>query len=344
MIVQRIFGFKSLVLRTWFHLTYLSLYATIAYFLYVHFDLTFLAIPWLPVSLIGIAVSFYVGFKNNSAYDRSWEARKIWGAIVNSSRAFGSNVRHFITPLFSKADHSDSELQLWHKKLIYRHITWLYQLRLQLLKPQEWEHLYGNWGVRKFAESRRKRTLEMFPIPEIEKIHEEYLEESDRQRLKSSPNHATTLLDSQSKDFRDLREMDLLDDFRHMVIQRRITEFYEQQGKLERIKNFPLPRTYASVSYYFVALFVVLLPFGLLPEFVKLGPGYNWIMIPFSALVSWVFILMELVGDYTENPFEGMAGDIPMLSITRTIERDLLAMLESKELPPIIESKNNILM
>ena len=43
-------------------------------------------VPRLPLSVIGTAVAFHIGFKNNSSYDRMWEARKIWGAIVNSSR------------------------------------------------------------------------------------------------------------------------------------------------------------------------------------------------------------------------------------------------------------------
>ena len=53
---------------------------------------------------------------------------------------------------------------------------------------------------------------------------------------------------------------------------------------------------------------------------------------------------MEVVGDYTENPFQGMANDIPMLSLCRTIEIDLLEMLGETNLPAPIEAKNNILM
>jgi len=67
--------------------------ATLYEFLPVHW----LAIPWLPLSVIGTAVAFYVGSKNNSSYDRMWEARKIWGAIVNSSRIWGATVRSFVT-------------------------------------------------------------------------------------------------------------------------------------------------------------------------------------------------------------------------------------------------------
>ena len=47
-------------------------------------------------TLVGVAVSFYLGFKNNSANDRTWEARKVWGAIVNSSRSWGILVRDLV--------------------------------------------------------------------------------------------------------------------------------------------------------------------------------------------------------------------------------------------------------
>ena len=61
--------------------------ALIPVVLYEIFDLKWLHLPWLPIALIGTAVAFVVGFQNNAAYDRIWEARKIWGGIVNASRS-----------------------------------------------------------------------------------------------------------------------------------------------------------------------------------------------------------------------------------------------------------------
>ena len=67
-----------------------------------HFNIIRINIPWLPVSVVGTAVAFYVGFKNNQAYDRMWEARKIWGGIVNDSRTWGMMVDGFVSNLFAK--------------------------------------------------------------------------------------------------------------------------------------------------------------------------------------------------------------------------------------------------
>ena len=91
-------------------------------------------VPWLPISVVGTAVAFYVGFKNNQAYDRLWEARKIWGSIINSSRGWGSTAKAFV-----KSEQID--FHAYHKKFIYRHIGWLYALRNQLLIPTTWERI-----------------------------------------------------------------------------------------------------------------------------------------------------------------------------------------------------------
>jgi len=62
------------------------------------------------------------------------------------------------------------------------------------------------------------------------------------------------------------------------------------------------------------------------------------------VLVAWIYLCMELVGDYSENPFEGLGNDIPMLSLCRVIEIDLREMLGETELPPPIQAVNGVLM
>lgn len=87
-----------------------------------------------------------------------------------------------------------------------------------------------------------------------------------------------------------------------------------------------------------------MLPLGIVAEFAKLGPAGVWLMIPFGSIVGWIYVLMELIGDYSENPFEGLSTDIPMLSICRTIEIDLLQMLNETDLPKPIQPIHNVLM
>jgi len=88
----------------------------------------------------------------------------------------------------------------------------------------------------------------------------------------------------------------------------------------------------------------MLLPLGLVNEFSKLGDYGIWMSIPFCIIIGWIYIIMELVGDYSENPFEGLMFDIPMLSICRNIEIDLLQIMGETELPDPISSKNGVLV
>jgi putative membrane protein len=148
----------------------------------------------------------------------------------------------------------------------------------------------------------------------------------------------------QSKQLKELKQSGLIDPLNHVAMEGLLINFYEQQGKSERIKNFPYPRQFASINLFFVRLFVFMVPFGMLKEFEKLGDHMVWLTVPFSVLVSWVFSSMEKVGESTENPFEGGANDVPITSMSRTIEIDLREMLDETDLPPAIQPINNILM
>src|SRR5262245_914705 len=99
-------------------IVFLAVLAAVPTALYDFADWKFLAIPWVPVALIGTAAAFIVGFRNTQTYNRLWEARQIYGAIVNSSRSWGIMARDFV-----KTDDPAK------KQLIYRHIAWLTALR-----------------------------------------------------------------------------------------------------------------------------------------------------------------------------------------------------------------------
>ncbi|HEV7382068.1 MAG TPA: bestrophin family ion channel, partial [Dyadobacter sp.] len=94
-----------------------------------------LAIPWVPVALLGTATAFISGFNNTQTYNRLWEARQIYGAIINNSRALSMMIKDFV-----RTD-DKSEEKLLHKEMVYRHIAWLTALRFQLRETKSWEHV-----------------------------------------------------------------------------------------------------------------------------------------------------------------------------------------------------------
>jgi ion channel-forming bestrophin family protein len=286
-----------------------------------------LAIPWVPIAMIGTAAAFIVGFKNTQTYNRLWEARQIYGAIVNSSRSWGIMARDFVT---------DPAAQ---KILIYRHIAWLTALRYQLRESRIWENTekkYNQEYKRFYTIPEKESSLEV----ELKNV----LSEEDATYVLDKKNRAAQLISLQSQHLKQLHNDGHLDLLKYIELQNMLVNLFDQQGKCERIKNFPYPRQFASINKFFIILFISVVPFGLLNEFQKMGEHFVWLNIPFSMVVCWVFSSMERVGEATENPFEGGANDVPISALSRTIEIDLREMLDEKELPPALQPVNNILM
>lgn len=322
------YTFREFVYWTRRHIYKLFFLALIPTVLY-HLGLTFLSITWVPVALLGTAVSFIVGFKNNTSYARLWEARTIYGSIVNSSRSFAVMTRDF----------AKAEVEV--KTIFNRHFAWLTALRYQLREPRPWENMSNPENV-EYATH--------YHIPEKQvKMEDElkkYLSEEELNYILTKKNKATQLMALQSRHINNLR----LTEFQLLQLQTAITSFYDSQGKAERIKNFPYPRHFSSIASYMLYFFVLLVPFGLLNEFQKLGngtmiEGYSiWLNVPFSLLLSWVFVALDAVGESSNNPFEGSANDVPISNISRTIEIDMRDMLDETDLPSPTVAENNILM
>lgn len=288
-----------------------------------------IALPWSPIGILGIGVAFYLGFKNNSSYDRTWEARKIWGGIVNNSRTFGVATTSFVQG--TGAD----QIQ---KELIYRHIAWITALRHQLRLSKPWEHvknrLNGLYSPTVCENYHNKLEVEL----------SKYISQDEIKQIQGKTNIATQILEIQSRRLQELKDQGYFEDFRHMEFHKLVTSFYEDQGKSERIKNFPFPRQYASTALWMTFIFAAIIPFGLIDIF-KATEGWLFWACPFiSGLVTWVFFLMEKIGDYSENPFEGTYNDVPITSIGVGIEIDLREMINDDDIPKPIQDMNGFLM
>ena len=293
--------------------------------LFHHFSDIHFALPWQPISVIGIAVAFYLGFKNNSSYDRTWEARKIWGGIVNDSRSFGAEVVAFV-----KGDNA-AEV---HKELIYRHVAWLTALRYQLRLSREWEH------TEERVKGRFSPVVCEEYVENLETELEKFLPQEEVAAYEKNTNTATQILVKQSKRLQELRDKEYFEDFRHMALADLITRFYDGQGKSERIKNFPFPRQYASTALWLTFVFCGILPFGIMDVFHSMTGWLYWVCPFIVGLVTWIFFLMEKIGDYSENPFEGTYNDVPITTIARGIEIDMREMINDTNIPGGIPAEN----
>ncbi len=337
MYIKRNLNWSIIIRYSWKNLIIFTIWASLVFAAYYFLGWTQIDIPFQPLSVIGIAVAFYIGFKNSQSYDRFWEGRKIWGGIVNYSRTWAIQVLSFVK---SEDPEYDKKMQ---RQMIHRHIGWLNALRVQLRQPKWWA-IKENRAIEKIFDKHGERNIS---------CNEAYNFVSMREfsDLKKRVNPATHLVKNQAMDVSELRQKDIIDGFQEDQLQSVLEEFYNLQGKCERIKNTPFPRQYAYFSNVFTWIFVLLLPFGLLDVFeAGIGGGseavksmYIFMMIPFSVLISWIFTTMEKVGDNSEDPFEGRINDVPMTALCRTIEIDLRDMLNEQDLPEPVAPKDNIL-
>jgi putative membrane protein len=316
-------------------IAYLLLWSIIPTVLYEVFDLKWISVPWPVVALLGTATAFVVGFKNVQTYNRTWEARQIWGAAMSASRAWALMCRDFID------DDKKS------REIIYRHFAWLTALRYQLRAPRNWETTNKSYN---------REYKQFYTVPEAETPMEtelmKYITKDELETIISKNNKAVQLLSLQSTALKELNTQGQLENFSFMEMHSVLREFSSHQGKSERIKNFPYPRQYATINTFFVNLFCILLPFALLGEFNRLNDNIDgvlkgnmvWFVIPFSVLISWVYTSLEQVGESTENPFEGSANDIPISQMSRAVEIDIREMLGETDLPAALKPQNDIVL
>ena len=297
--------------------------------LHTVFNMTWLTIPWSLVALVGTAVAFLISFQNNSAYDRVWEARKIWGGIVNETRTFTLFVRDMID------DNPEAV-----KTILYRHRAWLTSLRYALRQHKSWEIpvVSDPEHVKIFNKLRYNPERS----EDFEEVLKPLLSDKDFEMVMKHPNKASAILTLQSKHIAEIKAKKGMWEFCFLELERLIKEFYTLQGKSERIKNFPYPRQYFTLGLHLTWAFILLLPYAIIPEFTKIGvnlqeftgvdPVYFSVSsIPFIVCVSWIFHTMGRMGRAGENPFEGTIHDVPISTIARTLEIEISHLLNEPE-------------
>ncbi len=328
MYTGKIYNVKDMAAWTRFETMVFILIITFWVALYYFFDLQWLTIPWTPMALIGTAVAFVIGFQNNAVYGRIWEARKIWGGIVNTSRTFGVFVQDMISNEHAPDKVSEDTLKNEIKTITYRHIAWMTALRYAMRNRKTWEttgqhKTNREWGI---DPPEWKSSLEDSLKP--------YLSDFDLKNVLNKDNHQTALLYQQSHHLKALKDKGIIWEFSFLELEGLVQELFTLQGQTERIKNFPYPRQYATLNHYFMWLLLLLLPLALVPQFLEIGLTFTeqyplqgdlfvWLAIPIYTAVAWMFHTMERIGRTGENPFEGTPNDVPISTIARGIEIDL---------------------
>ena len=192
MYTRNVYKIKEVAFWTRFETMFFLFYIGVWVSLYFFLDLVWFQVPWTAVALIGTAVSFVIGFQNNSVYGRIWEARKIWGGIVNASRTFGVFTQDMLTNEHTSEKVTDEFLKNEIKSLTYRHIGWITALRYSMRSSKQWETTSKSRTNVEWGMTIPERTVSM------EDALKPYISKEDLEYVMSKGNPQTALLYLQS--------------------------------------------------------------------------------------------------------------------------------------------------
>ena len=270
---------------------------------YIDHPFTRIAIPDLVISVLGAALGILLGFRTNSAYARWWEARQLWGALVNSSRSLARQAVAFTRDLGGEQQAAGDRFA---HELVYAQMAFIHALRCALRKQSPWEDIGP------------------------------FLSADFIAKLQGEQNVPAAILQHMGEHAANGAHDGLITEWRLTRLDSTFTDLANAQGACERIKNTPLPRQYDHYPELFVQAYCVLLPFVLVEELKLFTPFV-------TLAVGFVFLILNRIGKNLEDPFENTVYDTPMTAISRTIEINLRQTLGETQLPPPIQPEKGVL-
>ncbi len=291
-------------LNKWYIL-YIGAVSAITWWLSEILDIENPTILLPSMAVFGTVLSIVLAFRTNEAYNRWWEARTLWGSLVNTSRSFAREIIAYLNDLNINPD--IKEIKNEQRNFIYRHLAYINALRIHL---------------------RQQTTFKEELKP--------FLEDTELSKVGSYRNVPTQLNLNQTTRLKEIYNPDKLNGFEYVQLNNTLNNLYDIQGACERIKTTVFPRLYAYYTTSFTWLFSTMLIFTLVDEF-------EWRSLIVRALVGYVFLVVNQLGANLKNPFENKMSDTPMTALCRTIEIDLRQMLGEKDLPQPLMPEKGIL-
>jgi len=259
----------------------------------------------IPFSLIGLPLAIFLGFRNNVAYDRFWEGRKLWGELVQKSRSLSRQCQSLIA--YAEPAQASRGLTDARVRMIYRAIAFAHALR---------QHLRDD------AATTGLKNL---------------LLESEWQQIGKSSNKPDFLMMRMGEDLGLCLKEGRIDSCLAAGIDATLSSMTAAAVGCERIKSTPIPFSYTLLLHRTAYLYCFLLPFGLVDSI-----GF---MTPFVvAIVAYTFFGLDALGDEIEEPFGLESNDLPLDTICRTIEINLRESLGDEHVPAPLEPVDYCLM
>ncbi|PSR53869.1 hypothetical protein AHMF7605_10250 [Adhaeribacter arboris] len=215
-----------------YEITFVIIYATIIGVWDKYFHVINISIPLSVPMVLGTVLSLLLAFKSNQAYDRWWEARIVWGAIVNDSRTLVRQLLYFMADPYISVSIKD-----FQDRFVNRQIAWCYSLG-QSLRNQSPTHRLNK-----------------------------YLQPEELEFVSKHDNVPNALLQLHGRDLKRMLQEGQLNKYQQVELDDTLTRLCDSMGKCERIKNTVFPVTYGLYIHFSLFVFILLLPFALLDTF-----------------------------------------------------------------------------
>lgn len=266
-------------------------------------------ITTLPFTLTGFALSVFLGFRTTTAYNRYWEGRTLWGALINTNRSFARQVLHWVGPAPGTilGDAAAADLAARRRALVHYAVGFSHALRLRLREHDD------------------TAVLARFVAP------------ADLTALTADRNRPQWFVHRMAGELRRLYDEGLIHPQHLPLLDASLGAMTDVQGACERIRNTPLPYVYAVLVHQIVGFYCFALPWGLLH-------ALHWIMPAVAVLVSYAFFGLDAIGEELDNPFDTDANDLPLAALCTAIEIDLRGRLGEQDLPPPAEPRRGLLL
>lgn len=238
-------------------------------------------------SLLGFIMGLLLVFRTNTGYDRWWEGRKQWGALVNSTR----HLAYQLAALLPGERHVEDRAAL--TRLIAAYPSAL-RHHLRRAEPQE-------------------------ILDRITADSPNGLQASDLSS--NQPQHIPNAIAAEL--YRRIVQWNrtgIITGEMLINLNAELARFTDITGACERILKTPIPFGYSLFIKKFIFAYTVTLPLGLVNEF-------SWWTIPLSTFVLYVFGSLELLAEEVEEPFGVDANDLPTDPLAKTMRHNVSELL-----------------
>ena len=296
----------STLTRTWKRVLATTVLASVTTLMWEVFELQTITLTVTPFSLMGVAISIFLGFRNNASYDRYWEARKLWGRMVNVSRTWARQVQTLIAAPEGASEAEQAEVHALHRTLIERQVAYVHGLRMHLRREERWDEL-GAW-----------------------------LDDAELDGLRHESNRPSVITHGTGERVAAAWRRGWLHPMHVPVLEGSLTEITGVQGACERILATPVPFVYNVLMHRIVGLYCVFLPFGLVSTL-------HWMTPLAVAGIAYAFYGLDSIGDEIEEPFGRDPNDLPLTFLSRMIEVNLRQRLSDDPLPGMHRAVGGVL-